>query len=167
MVPVVTLVAITIGISGYYIQNQRILREEEQAKVTEQETELDGDGLNTIEKIEEKTQDKNSQNDTDPSVPGETPEENDSTAVQYVVKVEANLADGKVDIVGVIETSVPGTCLMTMKRGGFGPETQIETIGGKCEAKIDNPGPGMWNVNVVFTSTDSKVTGNGSTSIEL
>ena len=159
MVPVVTLLALTIGISGYYIQNQQILREEEQAKIAEQESSINDDEIKKVEKIDR-------QDDSDST--DESTSADDSVNTQYVVNVTASLDDNnKVEIEGEIETDAPGSCIISLKNGGFGQEVKVETIGGKCEASLDNPGTGEWTVNVTFRSNEGSGSGSGSTTINL
>lgn len=43
----------------------------------------------------------------------------------------------------------------------------MSTLGGTCEVSFDKPGSGEWNVNAVYTSSDSKQTGSGTSTIQL
>lgn len=164
MVPVVTLMALSIGISGYYIQNERILREQEQAETSSQESEFNSDGLMTPEEIKQKetivNKDTSSDSDKDKK-------DLESSSVEYVVNVEATVKNKKVSIKGEIETTDPGTCVMSIKKGSFGPESQVETTGGSCEIEFDNPGSGEWVVTVVYTSSDGKSIGSATSPLSL
>lgn len=164
MVPVVTLMAIGIGISGYYIDNQRILKEEQQQQQQEQiQLQNENQDLQKFDQIDEINDNKDTQSTTDnssKSSPGHG-------GVQYVVDVDATSQKDKVYVNAVIEASEPGSCLISLKQGGFGPETEVQTVGGSCEAVIEKPGSGVWNVNVIYNSNDGKQTGSGSSTIEI
>lgn len=164
MVPVVTLLALSIGISGYYIDNQRILREEAEKQQSQNQTELNKDELQNAQKVDQLS--SNEDNSTDETTSDKAIDSN--SAIQYVVEVEAEVEDNsKVLVKAKIEASDPGSCVFSLKQGGFGPVQEVKTTGGTCDAEFDIPGSGKWDVNVIYTSSDNKISGNGSIEIEL
>ncbi|HMS23889.1 MAG TPA: hypothetical protein PKB09_03715 [Candidatus Saccharibacteria bacterium] len=160
MVPAVTLMALSLGIGGYYVDNQRVLRQEAQ-----QQQNLNYEDENEQVKKAEKTERKDEPSDDDKSLDNSSSSTNG--VVQYVVNVEAFKEADTVNVKATIEGSEPGECVITLKQGSYGPETSVSTLGESCEVNFDNPGQGTWNVTAVFTSSDNLRTGSGSTQIEL
>ena len=163
MVPAVTLLALSIGIGGYYVDNQKVLKEE--ARQNQQN--LDIQAENARLKKEQKVNHKDKSSDSDKNESSDESDSNSSTAVQYVVNVEATENGDKVNIKATIEGTEPGECFITLKQGSYGPEDTVSTLGGTCEVTFDKPGSGEWNVNAVYTSSDSKQTGSGTSTIQL
>ena len=163
MVPAVTLLALSIGIGGYYVDNQKVLREEARQNQQNLDIQAEKARLNKEQKVNHK--DQSSESDKDES--SDKSDANSSTAVQYVVNVEATENGDKVNIKATIEGTEPGECFITLKQGSYGPESPVSTLGGTCEVSFDKPGSGEWNVNAVYTSSDSKQTGSGTSTIQL
>jgi hypothetical protein len=161
MVPVVTLLALSIGISGYYIENERLLKEQaEEATQTSQE-QISDDDLSKVDKAEP------SSNPDDPDTFATDDDSVNTTNVDYVVNVTADKDNDKVIVRAQIEATEPGICFINLKQGSFGPEQQIETIGGSCEATFDSPGDGTWQASVKYQSNDKQLGGSGSVIVEL
>lgn len=163
MVPAVTLLALSIGIGGYYVDNQKVLKEEARQNQQNLDIQAEKARLNKEQKVNHK--DQSSESDKDES--SDKSDANSSTAVQYVVNVEATENGDKVNIKATIEGTEPGECFITLKQGSYGPESTVSTLGGTCEVSFDKPGSGEWNVNAVYTSSDSKQTGSGTSTIQL
>lgn len=164
MVPAVTLLALSIGIGGYYVDNQRVLREEAQQNQQNLEIQSEKARLKKADKLDQK--DISDDNDNDSSTNATTSDDSTS-AVQYVVSVEATEEGDKVVVRVKIEGKEPGECYITLKQGSYGPQESVNTLGETCEVTFDKPGSGEWNVSAVYTSSDSKQTGSGTTTIQL
>lgn len=164
MVPAVTLLALSIGIGGYYVDNQKVLREE----ASQNQQNLDIQEENARLKKEQKVNQKDQSNDSEKKDSSNDSEQNSSTtAIQYVVTIDASEENNKVVVKAKIEGSEPGECFITLKQGSYGPEESVETLGENCEVTFDKPAPGEWNISVVYTSSDSKQTGSGTSTIQL
>jgi len=161
MVPVVTLLALSIGISGYYIENERLLKEQAENQSQINQEQISGDDLDEANKVEP----------SDDSVDSGTFSIDDdsikTTNVDYVVNVTAEKDGDKVIVRAQIEATEPGICFINLKQGSFGPEQQVETIGGSCEVTFDSPGEGTWQASVKYQSNDKQLGGSGSVIVEL
>ncbi len=161
MVPVVTLLALSIGISGYYIENERLLKEQAEQEAQTSQEQISGDSLDEADKVEP----------SDDSIDSETFSTDDdsinTTNVDYVVNVTAEKDNDKVIVRAQIEATEPGICFINLKQGSFGPEQQVETIGSSCEVTFDSPGEGTWQASVKYQSNDKQLGGSGSVNIEL
>jgi len=157
MVPAVTLLAIGIGISGYYIQNRQIVareQEEQQAqKQEDQQTKVDPVNLSTIETVDESTK---------------VTEDGQAAKVVTTTIVASNIpANSEVVLLATVDTKEAGVCAMYLKQGNYGPEETIPFKDGKCEARLQNPGIGAWEAKVLFTSEDGQTRGDAVQTIQL
>lgn len=158
MVPVVTLLAIGIGISGYYIQNRQIVAREEQEKQqqaleSEIASETVSQPVSTKETVDETTK------ITEDGQPTEV--------VAVELEVENKPENSEVIITAKIDSKKPGVCAVYLKQGNYGPEDSVVVKDAKCEARLQNPGVGAWEAKVLYTSTDSFTRGDAKQTIEL
>jgi hypothetical protein len=155
MVPVVTLLAIGIGISGYYIQNRQIVarEQEQQAQKGKEQVATKPTDISTKETVEEST--KVTEN-------GEA-----ATVVDVTLVVQNMPANSEVVLSATVASKEPGTCAFYLKQNNYGPEETITIKDGKCEARLQNPGIGTWEGKVLFTSTDGKTRGDAVQTVEL
>lgn len=160
MVPVVTLVAIGIGISGYYIQEQQIVAREQASEQTQttktsqsQPQSVDSSRLSTVETVDPTTKVTES---------GEP-----AKVVAVELEVENEPENSEVVITAKVDTKAPGNCVFTLKQAQYGPEETVKIKDGRCEARLQNPGIGEWEARVLYTSTDGKTRGDASQSVEL
>lgn len=158
MVPVVTLLAIGIGISGYYIQNRQIVareQAEQQAAIdkTKGPTPADDSQLSTQETVDETT--KITEN-------GQAAE-----VVNTQLTVVNDPDNSEVILTATVDTKKPGNCVFYLKQGNYGPEETVVIKDGTCEARLQNPGIGTWEGRVLYTSTDSKTRSDAKQDIQL
>lgn len=158
MVPVVTLLAISLGIGGYYIQDRQIAAKKEAEQQQEdnkqkQPQAVTNAGLETIETVEESTK------TTEDGTPAE------------VVAVELTVTDApensEVILSAKIGSKKGGNCVFTLKDGNYGPEETVKTKGSTCEARLQNPGNGVWVGKVLYTSEDGQTRGDAVQEITL
>jgi len=161
MVPVVTLLALSIGISGYYIENERLLKEQAENQSQTSQEQLSDEDLTEADKA------KPSESSDDSATSATDDNSIEATNVDYVVSVTADKDNDKVIVRAQIEATEPGVCFVNLKQGSFGPEQQVETIGGSCEATFDSPGDGTWQASVKYQSNDKQLAGSGSVVIDL
>lgn len=163
MVPIVTLVAIGIGISGYYIQNQQMLarQDEERAQTAEQQALTDQE----LESVKTETTQEADSNQDEPET---VITENGSTAVVVEVKLEAEkLDDNQVKLIAETGEDKPGVCVFYLKQGNYGPESTVDVKDGKCETIVANPGPGTWEARLFYTASDSQSRGDATKEVQL
>lgn len=157
MVPAVTLLAIGIGISGYYIQNQQIVarEQEQQTQKDQQQTpeKVEQTQLSPVETVEESTK---------------VTEDGEAANVVNVELTVSNAPENSEVILSAkIDSNEPGVCVFYLKQGNYGPEETVDVKDGKCEARLQNPGIGSWEGKVLFTSTDGQTRGDAKQEIEL
>lgn len=158
MVPVVTLLAITIGISGYYIQNRQIVAREQAEQQTQesqpdQPSNVDPSQLSTVETVDESTK---------------ITEDGQAAKVVKVELVVTNAPENsEVILSATVDSRETGICAFYLKQGNYGPEETITVKDGKCEARLQNPGIGTWEAKVLFTSSDGKTRGDAKQDIQL
>lgn len=158
MVPVVTLVAIGIGISGYYIQNRQIVAREQAEQQAQKDSEsspqpANSSQLSTVDTVEESTK------ITEDGQPA------DVIAVELTV---VNAPENSEVILSVkIDSKKSGVCAFYLKQGNYGPEETITPKDGKCEARLQNPGIGAWEAKVLYTSDDGKTRGDAKQDVQL
>ncbi len=159
MVPVVTLLAIGLGISGYYIQDRQIAAREEAARQAEQAQQqqpkpVDPVELPAVETVEESTK---------------VTEDGEATEVVDVkLSVQNRPENSEVVLSATVDTEEPGTCVFYLKQGNYGPEETVDVKDGHCEARLQNPGIGEWEAKILFTSAgDGKTRGDAKTTVQL
>lgn len=156
MVPVVTLLAIGIGISGYYIQNRQIVAREqaEQAQKDQQEpSRVDSSNLSTVDTVEESTR--------------VTEDGEAATVVQVELTVTNAPENSEVILSAAVKSEQPGVCVFYLKQSNYGPEETVDTKDNKCEARLQNPGVGTWEAKVLYTSSDGLTRGDAKQNIDL
>lgn len=157
MVPVVTLLAIGIGISGYYIQNRQIVAREQAEQAQQdrekQESKVDSSGLSTKETVEESTK---VTEDGDPA-----------EVVDIELTVVNDPENSEVILTAKIDSKQPGICAFYLKQGNYGPEESVVVKSGSCEARLQNPGIDTWEAKVLYTSDDGKTRGDAAQDIDL
>ncbi len=157
MVPVVTLLAIGIGISGYYIQNRQIkAREQQQTQEqpnSSKPTTVDSSQLSTKDTVEESTK--------------VTEDGQAAEVVNLEFEVENEPENSEVILSAKIGTKKDGSCVFTLKQATYGPEETVAVKGGKCEARLQNPGNGMWEAKILYTSSDGKTRGDAKQDVQL
>lgn len=159
MVPVVTLLAIGIGISGYYIQDRQIAAREQAEQQSEAEKQASGptpvnpSDLSTVETVEESTK---------------ITEDGQAAKVVSVQLTVTNAPENsEVILSAVVDSREAGTCSFYLKQSNYGPEETVPVKDGKCEARLQNPGIGTWEGKVLFTSTDGKTRGDAAQNVQL
>lgn len=157
MVPVVTLLAIGIGISGYYIQNRQIVAREqaEQAEQAEQDqpSNVDSNQLSTLETVDESTK--------------ITEDGEAANVVKIELEVENEPENSEVILSAKIDSREVGVCVFYLKQSNYGPEETVPVKDGKCQARLQNPGIGTWEAKALFTSDDGKTRGDAAQDIQL
>lgn len=158
MVPVVTLLAIGIGISGYYIQNRHITAREQEEQAAQKAAEstpkpVDNTTLSPQDTVEESTK------VTEDGEPAEV--------VKVELTVDNDASQSEVRLSAKIDTLKAGTCVFYLKQSNYGPEETVASTAGRCEARLQNPGIGTWEAKVLFTSTDGKTRGDAKQDVEL
>lgn len=158
MVPVVTLLAIGIGISGYYIQNQQIIAREQAEQQAEQKEKegpelADSSELETQETVDESTK--------------ITEDGQAADVVTVALSVVNAPENSEVILSAIIDSKLPGNCVFYLKQGNYGPEETVPAKEGKCEAKLQNPGIGTWEGKVLYTSVDGNTRGDAKQDVEL
>lgn len=161
MVPVVTLLAIGLGISGYYIQNRQIVAreqaEQEQAETANQQPGAvatpDPAEFETKDTVEESTK---------------VTEDGEPTKVVDVeLVIEEQSGNDEVVISAAINSTEPGVCAVYLKQGAYGPEQTVDVKDGVCEARVRNPGEGVWRAKVLYTSNDGYTRGDAQENVQL
>lgn len=157
MVPVVTLMAIGIGISGYYIQNQQIQAKQEaeqQAKQAKSDQQLaDPANLSTKDTVDQSTK--------------VTEDGQAANVVDVTFTVENVPGESEVRLSAKIDSKEPGICTFYLKQGNYGPEETVVVKDSACEVRFGNPGIDSWEAKVLYTSTDGKTRGDAQTTIQL
>jgi len=158
MVPAVTLLAIGIGISGYYIQSRQIVAREQAEQQAQQDKQdmpatVDSSQLSTVETVEESTR---------------ITEDGQAAEVVGVELDVQNVPESSEVILSTsVDTKEPGVCVFYLKQGNYGPEETVNIKDGKCEARLQNPGIGTWEAKVLFTSSDGQTRGDAAEDIQL
>ena len=152
-----TLLAIGIGISGYYIQNRQIVarEQEEQAQQAKenQPAAVDSSQLSTVETVDESTK---------------ITEDGQAAKVVEVEFTATNAPENSEVILSAeVSSREIGTCSFYLKQGNYGPEETVPIKDGKCEARLQNPGIGTWEAKVLFTSEDGQTRGDAKQDIQL
>lgn len=158
MVPVVTLLAIGIGISGYYIQNRQIVAREEQEKQQQQTAAQTNNTTDNVAITERETVEESTKITED----GQAAE-----VVGIELSVENRPENSEVVITAKIDSSKPGVCAIYLKQGNYGPEESVTVKDKQCEARLQNPGSGAWEAKVLYTSTDGMTRGDAKQTINL
>jgi len=158
MVPVVTLLAIGIGISGYYIQNQQIKSREQQAQGQHQDqpaspAAVDSSQLSTKETVDESTK--------------VTEDGQAAEVVTVELEVENKPENSEVELAAKVDTKKVGSCVFTLKQANYGPEETVPVKDSKCTVRLQNPGDGTWEAKVLYTSDDGKTRGDAKAEIQL
>jgi len=158
MVPVVTLLAIGIGISGYYFQNQHIVARQEAEQQAQRDNQqqpatVDESQLSTKETVSESTK--------------ITEDGQAADVITVELTVENMPGNSEVKLTAKVDTKEPGTCVFYLKQGNYGPEETVSVKDGACEARLQNPGIGTWEGSVLYTSSDGKTRGDAKQDIEL
>ena len=158
MVPVVTLMAIGIGISGYYIQNRQIIAREQ----AEQQEKRDNQPANNLAETSELSEKETVEESTKVTEDGQAAE-----VVDVELTVENKPENSEVIITAKIDSKEPGVCAIYLKQGNYGPEESVPVKDGVCEVRFANPGIDTWEAKVLFTSTDGKTRGDAVKDIQL
>lgn len=158
MVPVVTLLAIGIGISGYYIQNRQIIAREEQEKQQQETAAQTENTTNTVAVSEQETVEESTKVTEDGQA---------AKVVGVELNVENRPENSEVVITAKIDSSEPGVCAIYLKQGNYGPEETVTVKDKQCEARLQNPGSGEWEAKVLYTSTDGVTRGDAKQTIDL
>ena len=165
MVPVVTLLAISIGISGYYIQDKQIAVKQEQEKATGVDQ---SDALETFDTTKpEKKQTPVADDSPHESSTIVTEEGEEAKVVPVSIEIEKDDQTNEIIIKTAIQSDQPGICAVYLKQANYGPEDSVKVSSGGCQSKLKNPGPGTWEAKVLFTSDDGKTRGDVTQSVEL
>lgn len=165
MVPVVTLLAISIGISGYYIQDKQIAAKLEQEKTANVDQ---SEALETFDTTKpEKKQTPVADDSPHESSTIITEEGEEATVVPVKIEIEEDAETNEIIIKSAIQSNQPGICAVYLKQANYGPEDSVKVISSSCQSKLKNPGPGKWEAKVLFTSDDGKTRGDATQSVEL
>ncbi len=165
MVPAVTLLAISIGISGYYIQDKQIAAKQEEEKITQAEPGVELETFNTAEPTER--QEPVAKDPAHDSSTITTEDGEEATVVPVKIEIEKDLQKDEILIKTEIQSDQPGICAFYLKQANYGPEDSVEVKSGECESRLKNPGPGTWEAKVLYTSGDGKTRGDATQSVEL
>lgn len=165
MVPVVTLLAISIGISGYYIQDKQITakKEQEKAAIVDQSEALETFDTTKPEQKQEPVVD-DSPNESSTIV---TEEGEQAEVVPVKIEIEEDAQTNEIIVKSVIQSDQPGICAVYLKQANYGPEDSVKVISGECQSRLKNPGPGTWEAKVLFTSEDGKTRGDATQTVNL
>lgn len=159
MVPAVTLLAIGIGISGYYIQNRQIVaREQEQQAAQRDEQDSQPNSNTPAELSPVDTVDESTKINED----GQATE-----VVNLTLTVARPDQDETLTLLAEVDSDEPGVCVFYFKQGNYGPEETVSTKDRKCQVQIENPGNGKWEAKVLYTSDDGMTRGDALQEVEL
>lgn len=161
MVPVVTLMAITIGISGYYIQDRQIAAREETAKQQKQEKQKKEQAVTNTTETEVKPKET-----VEPSTQV-TEDGTKAEVIDIALEIENKTENNEISVTATLDTKKNGNCVFTLKQGNYGPEETLSSKEEKCQATFANPGSGEWTLKVLFTSDDGKTRGDTKQIITL
>lgn len=165
MVPVVTLLAIGIGISGYYIQDKQIAAKQEEEKVAQAGQEVALETFDTTKPAEKQEPvSKDSSHDSSTMI---TEDGEEAIVVPVEIEIEKDLQKDEILIKTAIQSEQPGICAVYLKQANYGPEDSVEVKSGECESRLKNPGPGTWEAKVLYTSADGKTRGDAEREIQL
>lgn len=161
MVPGVTLLALSLGIGGYYVQNrQEVARQAEQQQV--EDANKQDKATDTVK--QEEPVDKS----TDNPDQGVSSDVSDHQANQVSIDVVATNESDGVKVEASLATNEPGMCVISIQHEEVLARTEVEASEGKCFATLDKPGEGDgWAVTVSYSSQSSGAKGTGATTIDL
>jgi hypothetical protein len=161
IVPVVTLLVLAIGISGYYIQDRQLASKKAAEDSSGQTDQTDGDSLTSYDNVDEAEVPV----DDGATDEGVSPANNGSD-VSVSIETQDGDSAGQIKIYGVIGSNRAGKCNIRIDQGDETADAQtVDVREGTCEATLSKPASGTWQIKVSFTSEDGEQTGSHSQDI--
>lgn len=160
MVPVVTLMALSIGIGGYYVQDKRIASRQDSQPQTagSQDSSLEAD-LKKYDNVQPETKDDSL-----------SPEEDKSSSddiVSVTMQLSLKQVDDKYILSSASDTDKPGTCKVMFSQGDITKSPEVKTENGTCEVELPIMRERDYTLTVDYQSDDGTTKASASSTSGL
>lgn len=165
MVPVVTLLALGIGISGYYVQDQRMLANQ---KKTDEESAKQAEpvpNLKDLRPVDKETIDERINTET--ANTGVTDSEDTAEQTDVNIELTTKKDNEYVIVQATIASQKEGVCTVFVQGDTEDYQADNEAINGACEVRFKQPGSGSYKVTVLYVSDDTSQSGSADLFVEL